>query len=112
MSVLLESHKFFRNVKKIDEKLIKLLKRKIVRYEKNLYSLCDNNSDNKFFILYELQVTKNPSLSLIDIMILETIKSFMVSFPDIHLLIFISDLEFLNDENNSKEYNASLIANF
>ena len=112
LSVLLESHKFFRNVKNLDEKLIKLIKRKIVRYERNLYSLCDNNSDNKFFILYELQVTKNPSLSLIDIMILETIKSFMVSFPDIHLLIFISDLEFLNDENNSKDYNASLIANF
>ena len=112
LSVLLESHKFFRNVKNLDEKLIKLIKRKIIRYERNLYSLCDNNSDNKFFILYELQVTKNPSLSLIDIMILETIKSFMVSFPDIHLIIFISDLEFLNDENNSKEYNASLIANF
>ena len=112
LSVLLESHKFFRNVKNLDEKLIKLIKRKIVRYERNLYSLCDNNSINKFFILYELQVTKNPSLSLIDIMILETIKSFMVSFPDIHLIIFIADLEFLNDENNSKEYNASLIANF
>ena len=112
LSVLLESHKFFRNVKNLDEKLIKLIKRKIVRYERNLYSLCDNNSINKFFILYELQVTKNPSLSLIDIMILEIIKSFMVSFPDIHLLIFISDLEFLNDENNSKDYNASLIANF
>ena len=112
LSVLLESHKFFRNVKNLDEKLIKLIKRKIVRYERNLYSLCDNNSDNKFFILYELQVTKNPSLSLMEIMILEAIKSFMVSFPDIHLIIFISDLEFLNDEKNSKEFNASLIANF
>ena len=112
LSVLLESHKFFRNIKNLDEKLIKLIRRRIVRYERNLSSFCDDNFNNKFFILYELQVTKNQNLSLMDIMILDAIKSIMISFPDIHLIIFISDLEFLNDKNKTKEYNTSLIAEF
>ena len=38
LSVLLESHKFFRNIKNLDEKLIKLIRRRIVRYERNLSS--------------------------------------------------------------------------
>jgi len=107
LSVLLESHKFIRNVKNFDKTFINLIRRQIIRYERNLYDLSLN--DNKFFILYELQVSKNPNISLLDIMILDTIKSIMNSYPDIHLIIFISDLEYLN---NNEETNSSLIDNY
>ena len=56
LSVLLESHKFIRNVKDFDRNFINLIRRQIIRYERNLYELSLNN--NKFFILYELQLTK------------------------------------------------------
>ena len=108
LSVLLESHKFIRNVKNFDKTFINLIKRQIIRYERNLYDLSLN--DNKFFILYELQVSKNTNISLLDIMILDTIKSIMNSYPDIHLIIFISDLEYLN--NNNEETDSSLIDNY
>ena len=108
LSVLLESHKFIRNVKNFDKTFINLIKRQIIRYERNLYDLSLN--DNKFFILYELQVSKNTNISLLDIMILDTIKSIMNSYSDIHLIIFISDLEYLN--NNNEENNSSLIDNY
>ena len=108
LSVLLESHKFIRNIKNFDKKFINLIRRQIVRYERNLYDLSSN--DNKFFILYELAVTKNPTLSLIDITILDTIKSILVSYTDVHLVIFISDEELLNNKKN-QENNISLIDN-
>ena len=108
LSVLLESHKFIRNVKNLDKTFINLIRRQIIRYERNLYDLILNN--NKFFILYELQVSKNPNISLLNIMILDTIKSIMNSYPDIHLIIFISDLEYLN--NNNEETNSSLLDNY
>ena len=108
LSVLLESHKFIRNIKNFDKKFINLIRRQIVRYERNLYDLSSN--DNKFFILYELVITKNPTLSLIDITILDTIKSILVSYTDVHLVIFISDEELLNNDKN-EENNISLIDN-
>ena len=108
LSVLLESHKFIRNVKNFDKTFINLIRRQIIRYERNLYDLSLN--DNKFFIFYELQISKNPNISLLDIMILDTIKAIMNSYPDIHLIIFISDLEYLN--NNTEETNSSLIDNY
>ena len=108
LSVLLESHKFIRNIKNFDKKFINLIRRQIVRYERNLYDLSSN--DNKFFILYELVVTKNPTLSLIDITILDTIKSILKSYTDVHLVIFISDEELLNNDKN-EENNISLIDN-
>ena len=108
LSVLLESHKFIRNIKNFDKKFINLIRIKIVRYERNLYDLSSN--DNKFFILYELVVTKNPTLSLIDITILDTIKSILKSYTDVHLVIFISDEELLNNDKN-EENNISLIDN-
>ena len=108
LSVLLESHKFIRNIKNFDKKFINLIRRQIVRYERNLYDLSSN--DNKFFILYELVVTKNPTLSLIDITILDTIKSILISYTDVHLVIFISDEELLNNKKN-QENNISLIDN-
>ena len=108
LSVLLESHKFIRNVKNFDKTFINLIKRQIIRYERNLYDLSLN--DNKFFILYELQVSKNTNISLLDIMILDTIKSIMNSYTDIHLIIFLSNLEYLN--NNNEETDSSLIDNY
>ena len=108
LSVLLESHKFIRNIKNFDKKFINLIKRQIIRYERNLYDLSSN--ENKFFILYELVVTKNPTLSLMDIIILDTIKSILISYTNVHLVIFISDEELLNN-NKNEECNMSLIDN-
>ena len=91
LSVFLESHKFIRNAKNID---------------KYLYNLSLN--DNKFFILYELQTSKNSNLSLMDIMILDTIKSILISYPDVHLIIFIE----FNDsfvDNSSREKLSNII---
>jgi len=108
LSVLLESHKFIRNIKNFDKKFINLIKKQIVRYERNLYDLGSN--DNKFFILYELVVTKNSNLSLMDIIILDTIKSILISYTDVHLIIFIADEEILNN-NTNEEYSLPLIEN-
>ena len=95
LSVLLESHKFIRNGKNIDKKFINLIRRQIIRYERNLYELSLN--DNKFFILYEISITKNTDISILEIMILDIIKYIMNSYPEIHLIIFISN----NEENSS-----------
>ena len=44
LSVLLESHKFIRNIKNFDKKFINLIRKQIVRYERNLYDLSSNLS--------------------------------------------------------------------
>ena len=109
LSVFLESHKFIRNIKKFDSKFINLVKRHIIRYEKNLYEL---TFTNKFFILYELIITANPGLCLSDILLLDTIKSILISYPDSHLIIIISDEDFLNTNNKDNEYDDSLIEKY
>ena len=106
LSVLLESHKFIRNAKNIDKLFINLIKRQVIRYERNLYNLSLN--DNKFFILYELQASKNSNLSLMDIMILDTIKSILISYPDVHLIIFIEFNDSFED-NSSREKLSNII---
>ena len=105
LSVLLESHKFIRNTKNKDKKFINLIRRQIIRYERNLYELSLNN--DKFFILYELQVSKNTNISLMDTVILDTINSILFSYPEVHLIIFISDEELLN--SNPNEFDDSTI---
>ena len=105
LSVLLESHKFIRNTKNKDKKFINLIRRQIIRYERNLYELSLNN--DKFFILYELQVSKNTNISLMDTIILDTINSILFSYPEIHLIIFISDEELIN--SNPNEFDDSTI---
>ena len=107
LSVLLESHKFIRNVKDFDRNFINLIRRQIIRYERNLYELSLNN--NKFFILYELQLTKNSDITIMDIMILDTIKSILLSYPTVHLIIFIPNEKFLND--NKEKNDSSLTQN-
>ena len=107
LSVLLESHKFIRNVKDFDRNFINLIRRQIIRYERNLYELSLNN--NKFFILYELQLTNGSDISIMDIMILDTIKSILLSYPTVHLIIFIPNEKFLND--NKEKNDSSLIQN-
>jgi len=107
LSVLLESHKFIRNVKDFDRNFINLIRRQIIRYERNLYELSLNN--NKFFILYELQLTNNSDISIMDIMILDTIKSILLSYPTVHLIIFIPNEKFLND--NKEKNDSSLTQN-
>ena len=56
------------------------------------------------FFLYELKIAKNTNLSLMDIMILDAIKSIFISYTCVHLIIFISDEEFIN--NNIKNDNS------
>ena len=107
LSVLLESHKFIRNVKDFDRNFINLIRRQIIRYERNLYELSLNN--NKFFILYELQLTNGSDISIMDIMILDTIKSILLSYPTVHLIIFIPNEKFLND--NKEKNDSSLTQN-
>ena len=108
LSVFLDSHKFIRNIKNFDQKFINLIKRRIIRYERNLYEL---SLTNKFFILYELQISKNPGLSLSEILILDVIKSILISYTDSHLIIFIPDKEFLNI-NNKDNGDSSLIEKY
>ena len=107
LSVFLDSHKFITTNKKFDKKFIELVKRKIIRYEKNLLDISENN---KFFILYELQVSEYTDLCLSDIATLNAIKSIFISFPSIHLIIILSDEEFYN--KYSDKYDYSLINDF
>jgi len=107
LSVFLDSHKFIKNNKKFDEKFSDLLKRKLIRFERNMLDLVDNN---KFFILYELQVSEHINLDLTDLITLNAIKSILISFPNIHLIIIISDEELYN--KSSDKYDYSLIKEF
>ena len=107
LSVFLGSHKFIRKNKNLDKKFIDLVKRKIIRFEKNIYDLIEND---KFFILYELQLNENTNLSLTDIVTLNVIKSIFNSFPSIHLIIQISDEELSN--KNPNKYDDTQIKNF
>lgn len=104
LNILTDSHKFMKN--KLDKIFVNLVKRQIINFERNLKSI----ENDKFFILYELQVTILPHLCLTDITTLKVIKSLLVSFPSVHLIIMFSDEELFN--NNSKEYDYSLIKDF
>ena len=107
LSVFLGSHKFITQNKNFDKKFINLVKRKIIRFERNIYDLVDND---KFFILYELQLSENTDLSLSDIITLDAIKSILSSYPSVHLIIQISDEEFLN--KNQNKYDDSTLRKF
>ena len=106
LSVFLESHKFIKNIKNFDKTFVELVKRKIIRFEKNLLDI----KNDKFFILYELQVSEQTNLCLTDIATLNAVKSIFLSYPSVHLIIFISDEEFYN--KNSMKYDYSLIKEF
>ena len=106
LSVFLESHKFIKNIKNFDKTFVELVKRKIIRFEKNLLDI----KNDKFFILYELQVSEQTNLCLTDIATLNAVKSIFLSYPTVHLIIFISDEEFYN--KNSMKYDYSLIKEF
>ena len=107
LSVFLDSHKFIKNNKNFDSKFNDLVKRKLIRFERNIYDLVDND---QFFILYELQVSEHTNLTLNDLIILNAIKSILNSFPSNHLLIIISDEELYNKSSN--KYDFSLIEDF
>ena len=107
LSVFCGSHKFITQNKNFDKKFINLVKRKIIRFERNIYDLVDND---KFFILYELQLSENTDLSLSDIITLDAIKSILKSFPSVHLIIQISDEEFSN--KNQNKYDNSTLKKF
>ena len=107
LSVLLDSHKFIKQNKNFDKKFEQLVKRKIIRYERNLLDLSQNDN---FFILYELQVTETTELCLTDIATLNAIKSVFISYPSVHLIIILSDEEFLN--KNLDKYDYSLVKEF
>ena len=107
LSVFLESHKFIKKNQKFEKKFIELVKRKIIRFEKNLLNVSENN---KFFILYELQVCEQTNLCLTEIATLNAIKSVFLSFPFVHLIIMFSDEEFYN--KNYMQYEAALIKEF
>jgi len=57
-----------------------------------------------------LQLSENTDLSLSDIIILNAIKSILVSFPFVHLIIQISDEEFSN--KNQNKYDNSTLRKF
>ena len=107
LSVFLDSHKFIKKNNNFDKKFEQLVKRKIIRYERNLLELSPNDN---FFILYELQVTETTELCLTDIATLNAIKSVFISYPSVHLIIILSDEEFLN--KNLDKYDYSLVKEF
>jgi len=107
LSVLLTSHKFIRKCKNFDKKFVELVKREVIRYEKNLIEIAKSD---KFFILYELQVSQYGDLCLTDIATLNAIKSVLLSYTTTHLIIILSDEEFLN--KNSGKYDYSLVKDF
>ena len=107
LSVFLDSHKFIKKNNNFDKKFEQLVKRKIIRYERNLLELSQNDN---FFILYELQVTETTELCLTDIATLNAIKSVFISYPSVHLIIILSDEEFLN--KNLDKYDYSLVKEF
>lgn len=107
LSVFLDSHKFIKNKKGFDPIFSDLIKRKLIRFERNMYDLVDND---QFFILYELQVSEHTELTLNDMVTLNTIKSILDAFPNNHLIIIISDEELYNQ--NPDKYDYSLIEEF
>jgi hypothetical protein len=107
LSVFLDSHKFIKNNKNFDLKFNDLVKRKLIRFERNMYDLVDND---QFFILYELQVSEHTNLTLNDMITLNAIKSILNSFPSNHLIIIISDEELYN--KSADKYDFSLIEDF
>ena len=106
LSVLLESHKFIKKNKNFDKFFIELVKREIIRYERNLLEL----KNDKFFILYEVQVSEHIELCLTDIATLNAIKSVFISYPSIHLIIILSDEEYYN--KNAEKYDYSLVRDY
>ena len=107
LSVFLASHKFIKNCKNFDKKFVELVKREIIRYERNLLEI---SKSGKFYILYELQVSQYGDLCLTDIATLNAIKSVFLSYPTTHLIIMLSDEEFLH--KNSDKYDHSLVKDF
>ena len=107
LSVFLDSHKFITKNKNFDKKFEQLVKRKIIRYERNLLELSQNDN---FFIFYELQVSETTELCLTDLATLNAIKSVFISYPSVHLIIMLSDEEFLN--KNLDKYDYSLVKDF
>ena len=103
---LLNTHKFINNNNALDKKLSSLVKRQVIRFERNL----DLIEDKKFFILYELQVSMHTHLSITDIGLLNAIKAVLLSYPSSHLIIMFSDEELYN--NNPVGYDYSLIKEF
>ena len=106
LSVFLESHKFIKCNKNFDRKFVDLVKRKIIRFERNLLDI----DKDKFFILYELQISEQTNLCLTDVATLNAIKSIILSYPSVHLIILFSDEVFYN--KNSMKYDYSLINEF
>lgn len=109
LSVFLDSHVFINKVNKFEKPFVDLVKRKIIRFEKNLLDLVEKNLD-KFFILYELQVSEHTDLCLTEIASLIAIKPIFLSYPSVHLIIFISDEEMSN--KYAKQYDNSLINDY
>ena len=107
LSVFLVSHKFIKKCKNFNKKFTELVKREMIRYEKNLLEIAKSG---KFFILYELQVSQYGDLCLTDIATLNAIKSVLLSYNTTHLIIILSDEEFLN--KNSDKYENSLVKDF
>lgn len=104
---LLETHKFLKNNNNVfGKKLSGLVKREVIRFERNL----DLIEDKKFFILYELQVSMRTHLCITDIGTLNAIKAVLFSYPSSHLIIMFSDEELYN--NNPNGYDYSLIKEF
>ena len=107
LSVFLESHKFITKNENINKKFVELVKRQIIRFERNLLELSENN---QFFILYELQVSDQINLCLTEIATLNAIKYIFLAFPSVHLIIMFSDEEYYN--KNSLKYENALIKEF
>ena len=105
LSVFLDSHKFITKNKNFDKQFVDLVKRKIIRFERNLLELFEGEN---FFILYELQVSEHTDLCLTEVVTLNAVKSVFLAYPSVHLIIFISDEEL----SNSKKYDNSLINEF
>jgi hypothetical protein len=107
LSVFLESHNFIKKNNNFEKRFVDLVKRKIIRFERNLLDLVEND---KFFILYELQVSEHTDLCLTEIVTLNAIKSVFLAYSSVHLIIIVSDEELSNKD--SKKYDNSLIKQF
>ena len=107
LSVFLDSHNFIKKNNNFEKRFVDLVKRKIIRFERNLLDLVEND---KFFILYELQVSEHTDLCLTEIVTLNAIKSVFLAYSSVHLIIIVSDEELSNKD--SKKYDNSLIKQF
>ena len=86
LNILEGDNKFITDVKNFDKLFVNLVTRKVVRFERNLTNLAKTG---KFFILYELQVSDHTHLCMTEIATLNVIKSVLLSYPDVHLVIAI-----------------------